>query len=401
MIQDGCKTITADNTTKQYGPINADMSVLQQSIVSGMEVLTALWGAKQLKAAAKERANQGFGDPVDTGTGEFINDRTDFHYPHILPLTLKRAYTGRHAVSGLLGSRWQCNWSQYLEFDEDGRMATYFDAEGLCPAYSTAQASFDSRNLLVPHYRLQGSRGRAVIFDEQTQQGYIFTPVSPGARRLRLSAIKDRNRNEIHFTYNATGHLTNVAHSSGLQLRVMCGPQGQIYRVTDDADGSELVRYDYIHHDNEWRLSDARTRFNGTLHYTYTEQGWLSSWRDNGPTRFHLRYDDEGRVVATGTEEGLYNDTFRYFPAERRTDYTDATGATTTLWFDETWLLIKQRDPLGRITEWERNEYDQPVCIRQPGGCIKAIKRDRVGRIQSETDEHGRKREWGGTPSGR
>lgn len=134
VIQDGCKTITADNTTKQYGPINADMSVLQQSIVSGMEVLTALWGAKQLKAAAKERANQGFGDPVDTGTGEFINDRTDFHYPHILPLTLKRAYTGRHAVSGLLGSRWQCNWSQYLEFDEDGRMATYFDAEGLCPA---------------------------------------------------------------------------------------------------------------------------------------------------------------------------------------------------------------------------------------------------------------------------
>lgn len=40
-------------------------------------------------------------------------------------------------------------------------------------------------------------------------------------------------------------------------------------------------------------------------------------------------------MTATGTQEGLYNDTFRYFPEERRTDYTDATGATTTLWFDE------------------------------------------------------------------
>ncbi|MFO2398303.1 PAAR domain-containing protein, partial [Salmonella enterica] len=55
VIQDGCKTITADKTTGQYGPINADMSVTEQSIVSGLEVLTALWGAKQLNRAANER----------------------------------------------------------------------------------------------------------------------------------------------------------------------------------------------------------------------------------------------------------------------------------------------------------------------------------------------------------
>jgi YD repeat-containing protein len=174
----------------------------------------------------------------------------------------------------------------------------------------------------------------------------------------------------------------------------MCGPQGKIYRVTDEADGSELVRYDYDNHGDEWRLSDVQTRFNGTLHYTYTEQGWLNSWRDNGPTQFHLCYDDEGRVVATGTAEGLYNDTFRYFPAERKTEYTDATGAVTTLWFDETWLLVKQRDPLGRITKQERNEYDQLLCLRQPGGRIAQLKRDYAGRILSETDETGRKREW-------
>lgn len=57
----------------------------------------------------------------------------------------------------------------------------------------------------------------------------------------------------------------------------MCGPQGQIFRVTDESDGSELVRYDYISHGDEQRLSDVQTRFNGALHYTYTEQGWLSS----------------------------------------------------------------------------------------------------------------------------
>ena len=394
VIQEGCKTITADKTTGQYGPINADMTVLEQSVVSSLEVLTALWGAKQLNRAANERISQGFSDPVDTGTGEYLDYRTDFNYPHILPLTLKRAYTGRHPVSGLLGSRWLCNWSQFLEFDSNGKNVTYFDAEGLCPAYSTEQAPYSSRNLLVPHYRLLGNRERAIIFDEYSQLGYIFTPISPSARRLRLTAIKDRNRNEIHFIYNAIGHLTNVTHSSGLSLRVMCGPQGQIFRVTDESDGSELVRYDYISHGDEQRLSDVQTRFNGALHYTYTEQGWLSSWRDNGPTHFHLRYDDEGRVTATGTQEGLYNDTFRYFPEERRTDYTDATGATTTLWFDESWLLKKQRDPLGRITEWERNEYDQPLCIRQPGGRITQIKRDYAGRILSETDQNGRKREW-------
>ncbi|MDI5675895.1 PAAR domain-containing protein, partial [Salmonella enterica subsp. enterica serovar Anatum] len=143
VIQDGCKTITADKTTGQYGPINADMSVTEQSIVSGLEVLTALWGAKQLNRAANERISQGFSDPVDAGTGEYLDYRTDFHWPHILPLTLKRAYTGRHTVSGFLGTRWLCNWSQYLEFDSDGQNVTYFDVEGLCPAYATVQEPYN------------------------------------------------------------------------------------------------------------------------------------------------------------------------------------------------------------------------------------------------------------------
>ncbi|MGU0171822.1 hypothetical protein ACVXG8_12520 [Escherichia coli] len=51
------------------------------------------------------------------------------------------------------------------------------------------------------------------------------------------------------------------------------------------------------------------------------------------------------------------------------------------------------------MTRWayhgvERNEYDQPLCIRQPGGRITQIKRDYAGRILSETDQNGRKREW-------
>lgn len=187
VIQDGCKTITADKTTGQYGPINADMSVTEQSVVSGLEVLTALWGAKQLNRAANERISRGFSDPVDAGTGEYLDYRTDFHWPHILPLTLKRAYTGRHTVSGFLGTRWLSNWSQYTEFDSDGQNVTYFDAEGLCPAYSTVQEPYNCRNLLVPRYRLTGNRRRAVIFDEHTQQGYIFTPVS---RRTSPASVR-------------------------------------------------------------------------------------------------------------------------------------------------------------------------------------------------------------------
>ncbi|WP_250188418.1 hypothetical protein, partial [Escherichia coli] len=79
VIQEGCKTITADKTTGQYGPINADMTVLEQSVVSSLEVLTALWGAKQLNRAANERISQGFSDPVDTGTGEYLDYRTSLY----------------------------------------------------------------------------------------------------------------------------------------------------------------------------------------------------------------------------------------------------------------------------------------------------------------------------------
>ncbi|ENL0188714.1 type VI secretion system tip protein VgrG [Salmonella enterica] len=47
-----------------------------------------------------------------------------------------------------------------------------------------------------------------------------------------------------------------------------------------------------------------------------------------------------------------------------------------------------------QITEWVRDEYDHPVCIRQPGGRATQIKRDYAGRILSETDADGRKRKW-------
>jgi uncharacterized Zn-binding protein involved in type VI secretion len=107
-IQQGCKTIFADNTTAQYGPINSQMSVLEQYVVSASEVLLSL---SAVRFRSSKQGKKIFGEPIDPSDGSYVDFRTDFEYPGILPLTLTRTYSGKDTVQGLLGNKWICNWS--------------------------------------------------------------------------------------------------------------------------------------------------------------------------------------------------------------------------------------------------------------------------------------------------
>lgn len=389
-IQEGCHSISADQTTGTYGKINANITLLQQLVLTAADVI-------MMRSATKEGGlfdsllRTLLGEPVDMATGDYADYRTDFTWPHVLPLTLSRVYAGREPVSGLLGDRWICNWSQRLQYnaapDDGPATVTFFDANGQQLVYPIPQEPFNAVNVWAPHYALHGTRERAVIFDERTQQSLIFQRTDPQSDAARLTRIEDRNGNAIDFEYNTLGRLCRVLHSAGLTLWVNCNAQGLLQSISEQPGGKdELVAYRF----NGARLSDAHSRFHGEFHFGYTSEGWLNHWRDSGATQVSLEYDARGRVIATRTNTALYDDRFEYDDGERRTTYIDALGQQHLRWFDAENRLIRSQDPLGRVTESTYDEYGWIQTRTDPLGRVVSFRHDARGRLLQLTDVYGR-----------
>ena len=390
VIQEGCKTISADQTTGTYGKIDANVSVLEQLFLTTVDVL-------MMRSATKEGGlldrtlRDLLGEPIDMATGDYADYRTDFTWPHVLPLTLRRVYAGRQPVAGLLGERWICNWSQRLEYREsehDGpATVTFFDADGQQLVYPVPHAQFNAFNLWAPHYVLRGTRERAVIFDERSQQSLVFEPAGAHSSTARLARIEDRNGHAITFVYNAVGRLYQVRHSAGFELWVNCSADGVLQSVSEQAGGKDvLVSYQF----EGQRLRDVHSRFYGEFHFDYTAQGWLNQWRDSGATCVQLKYDAQGRVIATRTNTALYDDRFEYRDDERRSTYIDALGHHHDRWFDEENRLIRSRDPLGRVTEVSHDEYGWIRSRTDTLGRHSQYGYDARGRLVLVKDRYGR-----------
>jgi len=385
-IQQGCKTVFGDKTTAQYGPIDSQMSVFEQYVVSAAEVALCLSAVRFRSSKAGKKI---FGEPIDPSDGSYVDFRTDFEYPGILPLTLTRTYSGKDKVQGLLGKKWICNWSQRLVYDPNEPTANLEDGDGEVLQFSLGKVpEFNSRNLKAPHYHLTGTRQNARLFDSRSQQILVFETTESNFGLGRLTSIQDRNHNRIDFIYEGN-NLSRVEHCDGTVFYVTTTAQGDIETVAVDESGrlQIVARYSY---NTSGELADVHGMFSGEFHYTYTKEGWLNHWRDSGATIVDLTYDSEGRVIATKTPDGMYNDRFAYFPEEKKTQYFDATGGCTTHWFNNNDLLIREQDPLGNITTHEINGLDRKLSTTDALGRTTTFEYDTFGNLTGETDWTGR-----------
>ncbi len=383
-IQEGCKTIFADDTTETYFRIDSELSAAEQAVVSAAEVVLTL-GVGRLASKLGARC----GDPVNPADGSFCDSRTDVEYPSVLPLKLTRTYAGRDPVESALGSKWICNWSQRLVYLSDEPAANLEDGDGEVLQFPLGKPpEFNSRNLKAPHYHLKGTRQRALLFDSRCQQTLVFETTGTHPDIGRLAAIEDRNNNRIDFIYEGN-HLRRVEHSDGAMFLVTTTPRGFIETVTLELDGicEEIVRYGYT---AGGELSSVHGRFAGEFHYTYTGEGWLNHWHDSGATSADIEYDGEGRVIATRMPDGTYNDRFSYFPEERKTEYHPATGGCATFRFNDNNQLIREQDPLGNVTTHEVSGLDRVLSTTDALGRTTTFEYDIFGHLIGQTDWTGR-----------
>ena len=367
-------------------PLTPNYPFFEQTVITVAEVALCI-GAVRFRSS--KLGKKSLGDPVDPSDGSYVDTRTDIEYPGILPLRLTRTYSGKDTVEGLLGSKWICNWSQRLVYNPEEPTANLEDGDGEVLQFPLGKgAEFNARNLKAPHYHLTGTRQNARVFDARSQQTLVFATTEENPGIGRLTAIEDRNGNRIDFIYNGA-RLSRVVHIDGTAFSITTTPQGFIESVATEEGGGlrTLVQYGY---NLSGELTDVHGRFAGEFHYTYTREGWLNHWHDSGATSVDLEYDDAGRVIATRTPDGMYNDRFVYFPEEKKTQYYDATGGCTTQWFNKNDLLIREQDPLGNITVHEWSGLDRKLSTTDALGRVTTFSHDTFGHLAAQIDWAGR-----------
>ncbi|MBN6073982.1 PAAR domain-containing protein, partial [Aggregatibacter actinomycetemcomitans] len=297
------------------------------------------------------------GEPVDIVTGDFIQQWSLLALPSsTLPLNLTRLYRSRAEFRGNFGQKWADDWSQHLMVDEQS--VTYVDNEGVEYHYSTPDNDVYAVNMNNAHYVLHGKRdGALYLFDRRTQLALVFERLAHQAAEKRfLTTIVDYFGNHVLFGYTEAG-LYQVVHSDGYCLDI----RSEAWRILQIDYVNESYRQTLLtcEYRADGYLSACHSHQFGGLFHEYNESGYMTLWRDTLNTNAAIRYDELGRVVSTRTQEGHYEDEFRYDEENRCSTYADAEGGITKYWYNERNLVTRIEDPLGRITETQWNLSDK------------------------------------------
>ena len=370
------------------------------------------------------------GEPVDAGTGDFLQELTVLTLPGSLPLNLSRFYRSQAQSGGIFGPKWTDSWSVSLTV-HDGDLH-FTDHEGVVLYYPIPQDGIfhEAVNSRQAYYRLTGDMSsKLTLLDRRSQQMQIFSPAGHGVHLL--SAICDRYDNRIDFI-RTNGLLTEIRHSDGYSL-ALNWQQQQLMSI--ELAAPQKQRLVTCHYDNNGFLAECDTFQFTHLQYEYSADGFMTRWQDTDKTCVDICYDTQGRVISTLSTEGYYDDRFVYNEEEHCTTYIDAEGGENRYWYNEDGLVTRSLDPLGReeITVWENtqlqsrtdalgrttqyqyndegdirqvalpggyslyygyNEHGQVTRLNAPGNQVWQWAYDDHGSMASQTDPQGRQQQF-------
>ncbi|MEY9940960.1 DUF6531 domain-containing protein [Streptacidiphilus sp. MAP5-3] len=312
----------------------------------------------------------GAGEPVDIATGRMFIDQVDASLPGSLPLLFTRNFESGYRAGRWMGRRWVCTFDERLEIDAEG--VVHIRADRVTQAYPHPEpgdpvfASAGDRHLLGVD-----ARGRAYTVTEPSTGLVREFTVQPDGVTALLTRVHDRSGRHYDLEYDGVGTPLAIQHSGGYRLLVTT-ESGRITSLllagaAPDGGDQELLRYAYGEDGN---LTEVYNSSGLPMRFTYDAWDRVTSWTDRNNSRYWYVYDNRGRVVDEGGEDGSLRFTFRYG------DRDEATGLR----------IHSETNALGHTTHHHINDRHQVVAIVDPLGNTTHYERDQFNRLLSETD---------------
>ncbi|MFA6133899.1 MAG: CARDB domain-containing protein [Phycisphaerae bacterium] len=298
-----------------------------------------------------------------------------------LPLVFSRAFlqpiSGRYALDSL-GRGWTHNWDISLATDADQNVT--IDASGGTRAfrklstggYFGSPGDYAALTLDQGLYRLVETDGTAYSFRADG----------------RLDYVQDTNGNRIACVYTGD-RLTGLVHSNGDSLTLAYNAQGRITSVMDPAGRATTYAYDA----SGEHLTSV-TGADGTTVYTYSAATSgpaahaIVSIAYPGGTHDYFDYDAQGRLTREYRDGGAEAVSYAYDTANGLY-VTDAAGATTTMFYNDSGQVAQTHDALGRITRFTYDTNHNLTRLSAPSGVTYSYRYDGRGNLTSQIDSLG------------
>ncbi|QZY16540.1 DUF6531 domain-containing protein [Streptomyces decoyicus] len=304
-------------------------------------------------------------DPVDVASGEMLLTQTDLTLPGVLPLAVSRTHLSTYRYGQFFGPSWASTLDERLEIDGQGRVFWAREDGSILTYPSLPSAESDE-----PVWPEEGPRlpltcggtdatggGSYLVSDPHTGLVQTFTDHPDDENGLYwLTRWHDRNGNEVTVSRLEDGTPTTLVHSGGYRVDVRCiaglltglsvsTPQGPV----------DVMSYE---HDVDGNLTHVVNSSGRPLVFGYDDESRIASWTDRNGSTYRYVYDDANRVTETIGPDGYLSSQWSYDPAESRTHYTDACGATTVYQLNDLHQVVAETDPLGHTVHSEWDRYD-------------------------------------------
>jgi RHS repeat-associated protein len=299
--------------------------------------------------------------------------QVDLELPGVLPLLVQRVQLSGYCKGRLFGRTWASTLDQRVEIDDDG---IHFAADdGMVLHYPIpSQPGEQVMPSAGPRWPLTWDRRAELIEVRQPESGLtLLFPPGPVPTRFRpLAAVLDRNGSRITMVCDGGGIPTDVYHSGGYHLSVESIETRDGVRISAlelaDPNGGAGLPVRVFHYDLAGRLVEVIDSTGIPFVFEYGREDRVTAWVNRIGYRHEYAYDELGRVVRVGGQDGSLAAEFGYAPDERTTTVTDSFGHSTVYRYDQYGRVASVTDALGAVTV---TEYD------------------RFGRLLSSTDALG------------
>jgi len=302
-------------------------------------------------------------------------------FSRVFPQGISQRY-----AQGALGYGWSHNWDFNLSVAADGTVTV------TGPGGSSRVFQPDSRG---GYFDQAGDHGVLTSFGDGTfslQETHGLNTVfrSDG----KLNYVEDPNGNTISASWS-DNRLTSLAHSSGQSLQFTYA--GNVIRtVTDQVGRTTTFSYDAMGH-----LTNVAYFDGSQIAYAYSTANGASSehalTQITYPSGAHqyFSYDQNGRIASISRDGGGEALSFAYSGGE--VDVADAYGNTTTFSLDNNGMLAKIVNAQTNTLQLAYDGNFNLIRFTDPAGRLSAYSYDSMGNLTASTDPLGNQTQFGYT----
>jgi len=296
-------------------------------------------------------------EPIFLDRGEFFYNHQDVFIPSRgIPIDITRYYRSQKSHNGSFGYGWFFSFHMRLKKLANENIVI-INGDGKIDEYT-----YDSQNLVyispagVYNELVDNGDGTFTLTEEHGTK-YEFD--SDG----KITSIRDRNQNQLTFTYDAAGLLPITGYSEYLQTpgEIIVAYDYMLTTITDDTAREINLTYN-----SKGRL-ETITDFSGrTWTYTYDDFDNLFTITTPATTEYPAGltttygYDADHNLETITDAKGQTYLT-NHYDSEHRVYQQDYGSGTAYLSYDEENNITTFTDFKGFVQEWTYDDYGNPL----------------------------------------